>query len=325
MSFIDYQGMLRGWCDRIDPNLAPLLVNYAWRDIRQARVWSFLIQESAWTSADLITTGLVTVVNNSLNVTFDATAKAALNAAAANPPMTTRQFRLLNGPIYNITNYNTTTGVAILDRVYAEVGASAQGYQVYKCYYEAPSLTTGISDFVKFNSVVDPVMNRALWLNKTRAWVDWSDPIRLNQSQPFWVVEYKDRTTANAPYTPLYELWPHPTSAQSYTIEYQSRGVDFSADGDMLPPVIPDDLLNERALYYALRWQIANSAKGMTPVNALLASAAASNENYQRLLQTTKMADENLYMTNLRKRQTQTWIGAEQMQLSWPFYPNGSF
>lgn len=325
MAFIDYKGMLMGWCDRLDFNLASLLVNYAWRDIRQARVWSFLIQESAWTSADLITTGLVTVVNNSLNVTFDATAKAALNAAAVNPPMITRQFRLLNGPIYNITAYNSTTGVAILDRVYAEVGAASLGYQVYKCYYEAPSLTTGISDFVKFNSVVDPVMNRALWLNKTRAWVDWSDPIRLNQSQPFWVVEYKDRTTANAPYTPLYELWPHPTSAQSYTIEYQSRGVDFSADGDMLPSVIPDSLLNERAMYYGLKWQLQNLAKGNTPANAILAAMAAGNQNYEKMLQQVKLTDENIYMTQLRKRNRSAWYGAEQLQQSWPIYPDGSF
>lgn len=322
MAFIDYQGMLRGWCDQIDPNLAAQLINYAWRDIRDARTWSFLIEESAWVAAALINGGTVSVQNNVNTVTFDATAKALLNAAAANPPINTRQFRVINGLIYNIINYDTGTGVATLDRPFEETTNTTASFQVYKCYYEAPTFTANATDFNRLLSVVDPIFNRRLDLNKRRQYLDTIDPIRLQQLQPYIVVSYRDSTSIVAgSYTPRYEMWPHPTNAQAYNLIYLSRGVDFSADTDALPAPIPDELLMERAFYYGFRWQLGNASKSNMPPAALLQSIALSDANYKTRLQQVKLLDENIYVQNLQKRIRVSWVGGDLLQQSWPLAP----
>lgn len=324
MGFLEYQGMLRGWCDQIDPILAGQLVNYAWRDIRDARTWSFLVEESAWVAADLINTGTVAVTNNNATVTFSAAAKTALNAAAANPAMTTRQFRVVNGLIYNILTYNTGTGVATLDRPFEETTNTIATYQVYKCYYEAPTFTANATDFNRLLSVTDPIFNRSLQLNKTRQYVDVIDPVRLQQLQPYIVVSYRDSTSiVSGSFTPRYELWPHPTNAQAYNIIYLSRGADFSADSDALPAPIPDELLMERAFFYAFRWQLGNANKGGVPIPALLQSISIANNNYMQMLQRVKMQDENIYVQNLKKRIRVSWVGGDLLQQSWPLAPHG--
>jgi hypothetical protein len=309
MAFIDYQGMLRGWCDRIDPNLAPKLINYAWRDIRDARVWSFLVAEGAWVAADRITSGHVSVTNNSATVQADATAQAALNAAAANPPLTDRQFRLVNGLIYNIQAYNSGTGVITLDRPFEETTTASGQYQVYRCYYTPPS-----ADFKRLLSIVDPIMVQQLELHQTRQHLDYIDPQRASQTTPRVVAGFRDTSTNE----PRFEMWPHPLSAQAYGVIYEKLGQDFSADDDSLPDVIPEQLLMERAYFYGFRWLLGNLDKANKgQAVGITQSIEICNANYERLLQRAKVEDEDIYPQNLRRRSSYPYIGGQYMQSHW--------
>src|SRR6266705_2940040 len=73
---------------RLPPPHAQTLINRAWSDIRDLRLWSFLVGTGYIVTPQVITAGSITVTQGSVSVTPDATAAAALNAVvSANPPL----------------------------------------------------------------------------------------------------------------------------------------------------------------------------------------------------------------------------------------------
>ena len=123
-----------------------------------------------------ITAGTVTTVQFTNTIVFDATAAAALNAvalaAAPQPLLTQRQFRLTGGPIYNITGWAMDTpsaglGTATLDRPFAESSVSGLSYMVYLPYVPTPR-----ADFVKFLSIADPINDYRF--TRRNLWNCWS-------------------------------------------------------------------------------------------------------------------------------------------------------
>src|SRR5215472_19201456 len=146
MPFIDMQTELRGSVPKFPISLAPTLINRAWKRIRESQLWSFNMIEFAWSSPAVVTQGAVTITQGSPNVTFDATATAALNASVLATPVsliTQRQLRVGTSGIYNIIAFNSSTGAAILDRPWFDLPGTAVGYQVYQVYYVPP-----VSDFL---------------------------------------------------------------------------------------------------------------------------------------------------------------------------------
>lgn len=89
MALADYSAELLGWLPSLDVGLANLLVNRAWRDIREARLWSWLRGTGVLVAPQNITTGKASVVQFSLTVTLDTAANAALNNLS-NPIITLR-------------------------------------------------------------------------------------------------------------------------------------------------------------------------------------------------------------------------------------------
>src|SRR6185437_9733770 len=100
--------------------------------------------------------------------------------------------------------------------------------------------------------VVDVADGYTLDLDRTSAYFDVLDPQRASQGQAYFVGMYQGTTTTGlAPETPLYELWPHPVSGQTFYVRVRRTGAALSNPGDSVPIPITDELLLERALVYA--------------------------------------------------------------------------
>lgn len=262
LTFKDFYSEILGTIPKIPIPIAKRLINRAWRDVQDAHQWSFLQQEGVLFSPGVITSGTVSVTQFSNSITFDATARAALQVT--NPVMTKRQFRVAGGgEIYNfISTVNAGTGIATLDRPFIETTNSASGYLVYRCYYGPPQLGTSgteVTDFLRYNTIYNPAISdyfRGVQLS--RDLLNKMDPQRSNVgNNPYYLFTYKGSSDG----TPQFEMWPHPTASQAYLCSYQRRGVELSGATDVLPLVIPDDLILERALYLGCLWAEKNKAR----------------------------------------------------------------
>jgi hypothetical protein len=266
VSLASMQAELRGSVPKVPFSYTKTLVNRAFRHIREANLWSFLLMDSAWASPPTVTTGAVTTTQGLATITFNAAAIIALNAAsAAYSLITQRQFRIASGGIYSLIAYNAGTGAATLDRPFMEAGGAGQTYQVYQVYYSAP-----VKDFLTFVTVRNMSMFLNMDLTRTRQWVDMRDPQRSFYAFPTVVVPYQiDRRgdgTATPSSTlgfPLYELWGQAITPFTYQCYGIRRGVDLSNPDDALPQAIPEELVLAKAREYAYEWAEAN--KDMVP------------------------------------------------------------
>src|SRR5579859_4055477 len=93
---------LRGSIPKLPFAFTKTLVNRAWRQVRESNLWSFQLFEANWISPPLVNTGTVTATPGSANITFNADAIAAIQAAQIAQPyslITQRQFRIASGTI----------------------------------------------------------------------------------------------------------------------------------------------------------------------------------------------------------------------------------
>lgn len=268
MSFLSMRTELRGSVPKLPFSYTSTLINRAWSDIRSANLWGFQLVESAWISPPQVSAGTVNAVQGSNSLTFDATAIAALLASqVANTysPITVRQFRIQAAGIYNIISINFGTGVALLDRIYADPSGTQAAYSVYQAYYVAPFL-----DFIAWKSVVNPQMFLNLGLDKTRAEIDALDPQRAYYAFPSEVVPFgydnRGAGTANASATlgfKMYELWGQAITPYTYQCYGLRHGAELVNPADTLPFGITEELVMYRARYHAYEWAEAN--KDMSP------------------------------------------------------------
>lgn len=300
MPFQDYAYELTGWVPRLDLLLAHKLVNRAWHDIREARLWSWLIGEGTLVTPGLITAGTVTVTQFSNIVTLDGAASVAL-ANLANPVITLRQFRGVGGgQIYNIIAVDNVgvPGALTLDRPWMDATKAGANYQIYRCYY-TPADGNGnfISDFLMFKAILNAnegyaIVGKNLFL--TKAELDARDPTRGATGNPYAVAAYKVDVNGN----PVYELWPHPTSARGMPYVYRKRGVALSASVDV-PQTVSYDMLVTKALDYAFDWAMVNAGRftELQGVDWRLLKAE-QNRKFEKQLQDAKRQDDNIILTN---------------------------
>lgn len=296
------------------PNLfARKFVNRAFEEVKRERLWSWNIGEGILITPQLVMGGgLVSVTQFSPNITFDATAQGVLNPLAlANPPLTTRQFRISGGPVYNLISYNLSNGAAVLDRIYTEASASATNYQIYKVYYEPPS-TDGVTpnrDFLRYLSILNPIQGYTIAgkrLYMTREQLNRRDPLRGAQGQPYYAAAYRPtpNTGSNAG-SPLlgimqYELWPGPTFQQALLCQYERQHVDL-LPGDFFPNQCSVPLIQYKAFEYAYRWALQNAGRvpELRGVDWRFALSEAEGTYKQNLVK-AKRNDNEIMVTVLR-------------------------
>ena len=310
MAYRDYWNDLVASIPRLPPAHAQTLVNRAWHRICDFRLWSWLVATGYITAPTVIVAGTVTVTLGSLQVVFDATASAALQAVAlSNPPLANaqigigRQFRIGSstsgtpGAIYSITAWDGVD-TATLDRVFAEASASGQSYQVYKCYYQAPPADgTATPDFLRYFTITNSASGYSIRKRKlyyTQAQLNGIDPQRGANGDAYLLATYSDDPQSGViSGNVVHEWYPHPVNLRVYKCSYQKRGLDLSDTNDV-PLTFPSDLLMELSYMLGCRWALRQVSvfPDLQNTNWVMAIQDAQKEFKDRLIQCIKQDDE---------------------------------
>lgn len=252
MSLETIASRLTGYVANLPKEEAYNLVNEAWKDIRNDRLWSFQLCEDGIATPTVIQTGTVTAVLGQNTVTLDAAATTALTGLT-NPLLTQRQFRIQGYTIYNIVNL--VGSVLTLDRPFIDPPGSGLSYMCYQAYYVAP-----VKDFKRWLDWRD--MTNGVWLDiyKDRSEINIGDPKRLFFAFPYYVLGFQ---TDNRPLTStqgymMYELYPNPLSVVSYMRWWVRTGADLVNPDDVVPEPITDELLFFKSKVRAYQWAEGN-------------------------------------------------------------------
>ena len=292
-TFQYYWNELLSWVPQLDPQLAQKLVNRAWRDIQDSRHWSFNLVQGNITTPAAVTAGSAAATQGSLSVIGDATAAAAWIVVGA-PALIQRQFRIVSGPIYNITAFDGVNTLT-LDRVYGETSATTATYQIYQCYYPPPDPA-----FLRWVSFLDAVNGFPLITDWTKQEIDRIDPKRGATGLPYRVASFRVNPTYSSGTTftgqTMFELWPGPTALYTYVVLYQRRGVDFSSQTALLPTPVRDETLMERSKLVAYEWAMANSGAHQSLMKTNWpVLMAKSNASYKENLNQDIRQDEETF------------------------------
>ena len=308
MAFIDYTQELVGVIPQISSLYAGTLVNRAYKEIRDKRLWTWLRAEVELVAPSPIADGFVAVTQWSETVTPDSTSKPLFIAAITGvPPITSRQFRIGDGgPMYNITACNASTGILTLDRPYGEATSTGTSYSVYRCYFTPPA-----NDFLRFWSLLNAGEGYTISgerLGLTREELDRRDPQRASQGDAHYIASYKAQPSGAF----IWELWEHPTNPATYIVNYQRRGVDMVLPTDDIPSTLMSSVLMPNALAHACLWAAANVGrhKELKGVNWMALAKTHKAEYLLELRKAWKTDDE---------MSLQYWIDpSDQYRLSGP-------
>lgn len=299
---------LRGCVPKLPIAYCKTLINRAWQDTREANLWSFNLYESAWITPPPVNTGTVTMTQGSASITFDATATAALNAmVAANPYVSVTQLQFRPGTvagiagIYNIIQYDSVSGAATLDRIFADPSGVGVTFSVYQNYYVPP-----FKDHLAWISIRNMSMFLDMILTATKEEIDELDPQRSWYQFPTHVIPFSQDTrgagTPNASATlgyMMFELWGIPYNPFTYDCYGLRRGADLVNPTDTLPFQVGtsfgEELVMARARFYAYEWAEANkdaAPRNQGPNFQFLMGAA--NDTFKGLLVRYRKQDKEL-------------------------------
>ncbi len=271
MALLDLVGELTGSLPGLSPILASTYINRSLRGVYDERLWSFLTTDGILICPGEIITGRVSQVQFQNTVTFDAAASAALQdqiTGATEPGLLNLQFRAQTtdtnaaSQLYGIIavdNGVPTAVVVTLDRILVEATQAAATYSIYRALFVPP-----IADFKMWEAFVDPANAITLTRNRlsaTSSDFDRMDPQRTATGLSYWVGAWggiRDigggvLAPINFPGTtvgqPVYELWPVPTTGQTWYVRMRRKGPTLVDPSDTQIMGITDNLIIQRALY----------------------------------------------------------------------------
>ena len=315
MSFLSMRTELRGSVPKLPFSYTTTLINRAYRTIRERNLWSFLLFNGQWIAPQQFTGSAITTTQGSSTVVMSAADASALATALTASPyslITSRQFRVASGGLYDIWGYapNTpSTGLTtlILDRWYGEASATGVPFSIYQCYYIPTVANSPITDFKTWISVRDMADFRSLFTDRyTRRDLDIRDPQRTWYGIPTDVVPYApDANPQSATYGTLrFELWGAPTYTLNYQLLGTRRGTDLVNPTDTLPVVLGEDCVLALARVYAYEWAEAN--KDLAPRSVgpdwkyLMGSARKEHEDLLRIYRRADREQVDLWFTTFR-------------------------
>lgn len=314
MSVQNLTAELMGAFPRLPYLHALQVINRAWFRVQDIRLWSFALVADAQLFAPVaITAGSVSAVYQSTTVSVDATAAAAINAAASQPPIFSptlglgRQIRIgitnsvvnmANGPDYNIVAWNGTNSLTI-DKPYGEPTQSGQGYMIYKCFYAAPALPfTPLGDadgsLIRFMSLTNrnsgyTIRGKKLWY--TQAGLSAIDPTHSATGDAYIIAAYGRNQLGQ----PVYEMYPHPIALTTYAATMWTRwpAVSLSQDFPKMPYAL-ETCVMDLARKFCCDWAMQNTAtyKELQMVNWVAAGINYKQEFLDGLRQCIKQDDE---------------------------------
>lgn len=290
MALLDLVGELTGTLPGLSPILAQTYINRALRSVYNERLWSFLMTDGVLICPGEIITGTVATVQFTTTVTFDAAASAALQdqiTGAVEPGILNLQFRPQGTPLsggstsataasqlYGIVAVNNAVPTAVvltLDRILVEASNATGTYSIYRALFVPP-----VADFKMWEAFIDPANAITLTRNRmtaTSSDFDRMDPQRTAVGLSYWVGAWgairdigagvlapinNGSTTVGQP---VYELWPVPTTGQTWYVRLRREGPTLVDPSDVQLPGISDTLLASRSLYaHAYPFAAANVA-----------------------------------------------------------------
>jgi hypothetical protein len=282
---------------------AQTLVNRAWMDVQRRFLWSFLWSDFSIPTPTPVSTGTVTLVAGQSTVVGDATASAAWQAMGLVNPITTRQFRVGMGTIYNIIGFDGVSTIT-LDRPYVDtVVGAAQGYQIYGVYFYAPSI-----DFLWFESVRDTLSGYPLNVTLTREFVDSIDPQRFQSGWPQGILPYTIETQPGAfKGFPKYEIWPAPLNGYTYVAQGFRKGVPFTSPNDTVPSPLGEDVVMALAKFYA--YENAEANKQPEDKRNFTFLMGAATKEYENLLSSYMLSDETFSHRHVIDTRISAYVG----------------
>lgn len=315
MAYADLCAELSGTLPGLSGFLAENFILRAYRKVRDARLWSFLIGDGSISCPAALMTGTFSITQGNPTITsVDPVTVAAVTPLLAQ--ITTQQIRLQatgqTSQIYRIVSAVAGPPLALtLDRPVQEPSNTGSAYLLYRCYVTAPP------DFLRWISVVDMQHGWPLTLDRTSWAFDKVDPQRASLGQAMYLGSYQtdpNQELVQADVTKWYELWPGPVQGQQFYYRYRRRGQDFTNPGDVQNAVIPDDLILQCALgFYAYPWCAANPGHfpALAKTNnwmALIQSITRPPTRgvpggiYYEMLQDAKRQDDNSMMQSVWNR-----------------------
>ena len=256
----------------------------------------------------MLTAGTFSVTQYASSVTANAAASAALLPYVAGTPLLTQmQIRfggsstLAAGQVYRIMAVNSDNPAALvltLDRMVVEATNAASTYQCYRCYVTPPQ-----SNFLAWDEVVDMTYGFRLKKDRTSGQFDLVDPQRTSQGDAYYLGYFRTAGpygSSNTPDpnveqgSPIYELWPAPTSGRTFYARFEQKGWEFSSPTDTQPATIDDQLILERAFgWYSYKFAMANTQNFPTlKNNNWLAMIQTAKGEYKELLMKAKRNDD---------------------------------
>lgn len=266
----------------------------------------------------MITTGTAAIVQYVSTVTLNASASAALTPYIAGTPLLTQmQIRfggsntLTAGQIYRIMAVDPTVPSALvltLDRMVVELTNTVSTYQCYRCYVTPPQ-----SNFKAWEQIVDMTYGFKLRLHWTSGNFDVADPQRTSQGDAYYcgffrtAGPYGNSNTADPNVdqgSPIYELWPAPTSGRAFYARFMQQGIAFVNPQDTQPSIVDDDVILNRAYgWYCYPFAMANTANFPTMKGQnWLALIQTAKGQYVETLKRTKMVDDGLALQAVMSR-----------------------
>lgn len=252
-------------------------------DLIGRRHWAWLRQDA------LITT----LASRSVTVTFAQNSLAITSVALFVPSDQGRQIRAGNNtPIYTIDVVNNASS-ATLTQTYGEA-SGAKTASIQDIYVAMPA------NFRAIHTVTDMTIQRpiAWWIAKDR--LDLFDPGRIASDTRFRVMAAASLSQATAllgRYT--YEVWPYPTAAGSYILQYFKR-TDALADDDAFQGALATwtSVLQKGALAEAAKWPGTPTQKN--PYFNLQLSAQLETQ-FDQACKSIDVMDDDAYLMDLQQ------------------------
>ena len=274
--------------------LVKTYVSRAWQDVQRQCMWSFLWGDAAIATPNPIGAGTVTTTIGSTQVVGDATASAAWQAVGLVNPLTTQQFRVGQGTIYNIIGFDGASTLT-LDKIFVDPpGGATSGYQILGIYYNAP-----VQDFLWWDGVLrDPVSGYTLGVDKTRQEIDDLDPQRFQSGWPCEALPYAVNQQPGTFFGfPMFELWPAPLNGYVYVGGYTRSGMPFVNLTDTVTPPLQEDIVIELASAKAYEWCLVNPDKA--PKADWRFAIGKAMARYNQLLNKYMIMDEEISGRNI--------------------------
>ena len=290
------------------------IINETYRDVSLKKTWWWRFKREIIVTANDITTGTVSVTNNSTAVSFS----SAPTPSIANRKLSVTGNTLDPNAVYRISLHNAGETGATLDAVYTGATAATASYKVYDDEYDLASDFSELKWLKRFGQdrPIDFISPEEMFTIKQ---------FDASEGAPQVVTVFDFATTGDP--TTRRQLIVHPYPDEIYRLEvFYERTLNTELSGTT-EPLIPDDyrqILVYGALARAFPVMLNDVERGtfyQNLFNDVLAVMAAKHEELSGSTPTVQPRDEHRRFYSRRRRITPATADLGSYFDRWPNSP----